>query len=1320
MTHFEQTDASTNEWWHRQIQEVPNWAPGGVLVVSFGQTSSIAPAAAWFTTATGLTLVDGRQLFENILIVAPPGFAASDYASRLLRTISTAYNESGTEIPPNVRIALVNPNTIFVASDCESILDRIAAMPESSAVGIFSAHRLRFNQLTTANSQTIKTHTGLSLRHSTTEVLVWPHFFALLRQLLSLAEQRKLSVVVLFEQFAIEFKSFPSDICNHPKLAVISTQNDPVQSAMLENMLTAETIRQAQGSDAALQHIRVKFIEPAELAQAMGQILAAEGRWYEAWSVMKPQLEVLKHIKSPNTLVNLAVAASACGEADEASDILCIALVVGFDSVEQLNSAALVSAEIQAWKILDDVLARMMTEFPNHPLTVSRSYNRLMMTNRYTEAANLAAKAGHPFEAAWALINTSPEPNWSEFLLMAKTAHRESEALENAVNYFLDKGSLEKAKDFFEQIPLETTNGSKRAMLLLEIVTKEMQFSKEDADLEAAINDFSSLLLYVATHPTDTNLRSRLIHILEISLDDPSRRLVLISCCLTAFKRAEIFFSVDNANSESSPFNFETPEKSTEAAMDFMVAVSESNKSQPLGRGSLPPKYLTGVPDQVMSGLGILVHGVTKAPDVNSIVILLHCLSIATRARNTATWDYQCATQLLSTLVVHGRVTDAMNIAESILFFWPESHPEFHAERLAHAWASLAEVYQRSRNPLIALLHLTICLEAMLKNPSKQHASLLKHKLRLGTRIFRDLGLNDFARLFIAREHALVLAVPERERELKEIVTNETFCRLGDVDRNTTAEQFSAICQLAHDLLDDPTETEWGTPVSLGVSLLGISRILGFNVADSFRKLVINRIPNCPLPFQRLFHRYLLDYPKLADVEAQMKDLVDGNGIDDQGYGFSLVEGFLRRAIKSACHHQDPELFLLAAAWLSQPALSASRTTWQISKSRPEANLANILELFPADHEQPTERMRDYAHAMQRQIDKTESHFKYFQPLPLSAVRNVATEDEAFCFLVYDSEQYLCRLVLRRGGVEGPTRIDKTDWDQSQYIEWQKRHPEDYSWDRRYDAFGPYDTPDEEEIRRSLFRLQAQIPTDCKTTVVLPEAELFGFTFFLNEIQGRFVGELTQCVTAPSLHWLSTVRQLPKPNSILLKAWLGHPTLADNAVMRPRTELRPVLIQTGAEIIEADTPHLLKQADVAILLSHGSRGLFRGFVGFNDVGKFTIDELTEWLGSCKCVVLFVCNSGRNDSRIDNNETFGIVGRLLKRDVRAVIAPPAPLRNDLPAVWLPPFLDFLKQGKSVGDAHGAGYAAVRSQFSNPCAWGALQLFGDPDLSFGPKK
>src|ERR1039458_4309215 len=223
------------------------------------------------------------------------------------------------------------------------------------------------------------------------------------------------------------------------------------------------------------------------------------------------------------------------------------------------------------------------------------------------------------------------------------------------------------------------------------------------------------------------------------------------------------------------------------------------------------------------------------------------------------------------------------------------------------------------------------------------------------------------------------------------------------------------------------------------------------------------------------------------------------------------------------------------------------------------------------------------------------------------------------------------------------------------------------------------------------------------------------FVYLLNVARPDLFKTDRKCVEQLTTSALvETLTRTPRSRAV---DWEGKP-LADNAVLIPRGELKPIIIRHGGSVIDAETPQGLVQADIAVVLSHGSRGLFRGFVGFDDVGKFTVEELAGWLGECKCVILFVCNAGRSDVRRFNNETFGLIERLLRKNVRAVIAPPAPIRFILPPIWLGPFLESIQQGRCIGLAHGTANAAVREQFSHPCAWGGLHLFGESNLAFKP--
>jgi len=138
-TGFEITELNSNDWWLHQIREIQNWSPGGVFVLFLGPVSCVAPAAAWFTTATGLIQPDGQPLFAQRLLVAPPGYEDSDYKGRFRASIENTYKANGKDIPTDLLQALEHPLCFLEESDCDHVLAQLEKLPEGSAVGICAA-----------------------------------------------------------------------------------------------------------------------------------------------------------------------------------------------------------------------------------------------------------------------------------------------------------------------------------------------------------------------------------------------------------------------------------------------------------------------------------------------------------------------------------------------------------------------------------------------------------------------------------------------------------------------------------------------------------------------------------------------------------------------------------------------------------------------------------------------------------------------------------------------------------------------------------------------------------------------------------------------------------------------------------------------------------------------------------------------------------------------------------------------------------------------------------------------------------------------------
>jgi len=1312
-------DITGTDWWLHQIATLANWRPGGVFVVFTGPKACIAPAASWLYTATGLMTGAGKgeRLFSKILLVVPACSERHDYKRRLRETFETSSAESGNEIPSTVRELLDSSESPLVSTDCDQILRAVEQLPAGSAIGICGAQRLRFYSLNVRTGPAATTYTGYQVHHSSGEDLMHPHLHEMIRRLLNLATGRSLSVIVFVEDFDFEMRALPEDLRTNAELAVVSMRYEETERSHFQIANEALRISRAQGFESALGYIHKNLPDGLRQAHTIGFIYADQGLWTEAWKTLKPHANELREMNDTRVLLNLAQTAVGCGEAEEAGDFLQQAFHLGFDTVEAFNSAALIAKTIGSVPLLDQILREMSITYPLHPFTFARSYGRLISTGRHGEAADMARAVGAPFEAAWAALHEQTPPDWEAFITVGRQANREHDALAKCVAHALDLGQLKQARELFNRIPENDATADVRAELLFEMAVKEVGFVERDSDLDRPRKEFSHVFASIALNPQNRDLRTRVTHWFETLADEMSRMVILFACCQDAFVRAASSFGATNASGEDDPLEIGDVEESVDEAKAFMTAVAEHSRDRALGHAIIPPAYASGVSDKIMSGLGVLVFAFSKEPDLHGIANTLQCINLACRIRKESTWDFEAAIQLISALASQGKSSDALNLAETILIFLSDNKNTVDPARLAHCWSCVAEAYQRSRHPLNSLLYAILFLEAMAARPARQHATLLKHKLRLLTRVLRDLNLGPYASTFLTQEKKLIDAFPTRANEENEWLVTVLSCRLNEIDATTPESEIREMVEAAQRLLENESEREWEPSVSAVISLVRILEHAGIEPPKLLLELVQRRLPECSPSSQKLFRRALLNHPNRADVEAAVKDLTEGNVYDDQGYRFTIVEGVLRRALNTACRVSDPELFVLAASWLSQPALAASRSTRELIGQRPEAQLIPFPELLSSGAQFNTEQLRDYGVAMQRQMSRTRSNFEHLTILPASAARYVAAPDEALCLAAHDSFGNLCRLIVKRDDLKGPAQLAGTDWNYGLFTEWTKKYPRAYSWDRNYSALGSYDTPDVDDIRSSLSSLQPRLPTDVSTLTILPEADLFGFTFFLTETSGHWIGERTCCVTAPSLTWLATVRRLPPP-VLDLKAWLGHPTGADDAVLRPRGELKPIIESAGGTLLDSETPRGVGNAGVAVILSHGSEGTFGGFAGVNDVGQFTNEDLSGWLGDSACVVLFVCNAGRNDRRIFNQETFGLIGQLLRRGVRAVVAPPAPLRNNLPAIWFAPFIQALGQGKTVGRAYSDASQKVREVFNHPCAWGALQLFGDAQLSFIP--
>ncbi|MBR0684459.1 hypothetical protein JQ594_00905 [Bradyrhizobium manausense] len=239
-----------------------------------------------------------------------------------------------------------------------------------------------------------------------------------------------------------------------------------------------------------------------------------------------------------------------------------------------------------------------------------------------------------------------------------------------------------------------------------------------------------------------------------------------------------------------------------------------------------------------------------------------------------------------------------------------------------------------------------------------------------------------------------------------------------------------------------------------------------------------------------------------------------------------------------------------------------------------------------------------------------------------------------------------------------------------------------------------------------------------RRAVVIASTDLQGFPTNLLRIGAHLAGAERHLAMAPSLSWLDGARRNPWRGNGQIAAWIpdavpeeGLPTLA---ILADR--LAGTFADHGVVLSSGFEPPAVKGSDIMIVAAHGGvaedKRFFRVVTDDVDLAlaSSTVSGVLEGIG---VVVLFVCSGGRLDKHPGASATVGLVRRLLDNGCRAVVAPPWPLRTNVPPYWLPTFLDRWSKSAALIDACFDANCAVRNALGDdPATDLAMTVYGDP--------
>ncbi len=336
--------------------------------------------------------------------------------------------------------------------------------------------------------------------------------------------------------------------------------------------------------------------------------------------------------------------------------------------------------------------------------------------------------------------------------------------------------------------------------------------------------------------------------------------------------------------------------------------------------------------------------------------------------------------------------------------------------------------------------------------------------------------------------------------------------------------------------------------------------------------------------------------------------------------------------------------------------------------------------------------------------------------LVLATATSISTTGLGVTLLGLDENGRLVRIDVVDGEVRPPVREAAALFSEDRLIVWREAFPAAYAHldDTRPDG----SRPDAFEVIRAFDESMAGLAvTDLppQRVIVVPDARLSDLPVNLLSVDGVFAGERRAMAAAPSLTWLAAAasqRDRPVGPS---HCWIPTVGAAEDSLLpRVANDLTALLAREGIGLTrDAAMPPDLVNAELAIIGAHGGLGALeeRFFRGLSDeVGQvMAANRLAHGLAGAKVAILFVCSGARIDLEPGAQAGLGLARHLLDRGCSAVIGSPWSLGGDVPAMWLPAFLEAWNQGMPVIDANAYANETTRGLAS---ARHALHVYGDP--------
>lgn len=1024
--------------------------------------------------------------------------------------------------------------------------------------------------------------------------------------------------------------------------------------------------------DDAVREIQALKISESSRLHLMLQLMFRADRPDEALTLLqqlRPHLEGFEK----GSVVQVARIAYKCGDDTVARELL-PRDPVGLDEEMWLEEGLEVATELEDDNLIARYDAQLAALFPNSERLRENRDRRLLLNCR-----EVSLHPRHVFTTAGFLARhmeildavTMPAPQYDE--LIEKAIKWDKEWLELAVICCaIHARTVDKNLDAVEAGSLITSSpryGRQATQIVLSATRALMlEGGVPPEEQEYYRRPLMAAVRFLAQHPEDKSVRTSFSGLLSV---EACGELGLPVIAVTMLDLASVGVSLAKGpnepkdNSVRGDENADADADATQAALERCLEWIAERGYGEFGVTVVPRELVGAYADRVIQLISqTMLHvGGIEGQDMD-LQTMSHMVLVASAVRPYATTERDEDLRLLRLLAGHytliGRFQHARNLAEQILAIGQDTEV-----RRRLAWFAYADVYQRCRNPIDALVGLAC---AFATDTPVEKADLWQ-EIYAVIRVFRDLGMTELAGKFLPALKRLIADLGHDPETDLRILSTELGLRVVEISRLDA----QSLLTLIDDIVKACGRAKDKSDVLPLVVLLGQS----IRAADELSVVV-------PMEARRLLTALL------GRVGVREYELVEAaSSLVPTTYQVVAMFNGVERAMFGGDAATDLAVVGMAARrLLVEPGDTA------------EAGRASTLAVeLLADQTMtllglPPELTEDWA---------------------LQCAYTLNHEGLDVAFMALDTAGELSVTLVSKGEARAIEQPKHEKSFHRRLLVWLEKYPKAYGLIDAYHG--------NNEFFNTMEALDVRL-LESEKLLVVAEPLLQQLTANLVVVQPKdggleyFYGSQSAVGFVPALSWLSVTRARARTGKGTYRAWISADSGPDAAGTLDIALAR--LSGTFEEFgFSVDTnrrlPGDMSDAGLVVVTAHGGLAQEGRYLHSIRDEKSLVEPpsaLAASLAGVELVILFVCSGGRIDKDPWGNRTVGLPRQLLDKGARAVIASPWPLDVKVTYTWLEPFMNAWNAGATVLQATKVANEVVAKRLGdNPQYSLAMSVYGD---------